>query len=680
MTASFESASPDGIFRAQPIPFGPAWIRAVALKAGAATASGRLVTGKIGRARPALVYTPATPVEDKLGALLLWAEAFDVLALEPGGDTRAAIGAFLAGREVYRVADHAGTDVDIVWPDMLPRGAALAIRDAALFRASGLEDAARALARDPTHTEARARLIAGLADFAPGKLTLARAPLLALLSARPGDVALADPAIRAAYVNADDEGIAAMAEFAARAGTREAALWAAFGIAAAHHSRGDIDAALAAYAGFAGDEALSPVHACTIVHLEIYRSDADDRSIARAKARFAARARASLPREAPVFPAPSAARGAPIRVGFLSAAFHMRPYMSLLLPFLRELPRAGVRFELVSPMAFDETILRPFLPQGIPIAALGTMRPESFVDPAAWDATATAIAVRALDLVVDLEDSLAAYSPGYLLRRPARKQASWFNMTGPGAEPCYDAAIGPASVYPPSLDADFPGRIARLPGDLFVFDPELWRGQGLALPDPGPPPILRNGYATFGSLSHGYKTGAASFDLWTAVLRAVPDARLRLGNLEFGEPHAVARVRSAFAARGIDPARIDCAVHFGWPDYAAGYRDIDVVLATHPVPGGTTIFEAAYLGLPVLALEAPTALGRIGRWLEAATGRPGTNHAHAASLTAEARRLVASPAELAALRARSRGDLAAKCRTDSRRMADAFVEIVERLA
>ncbi|MFM7344418.1 MAG: hypothetical protein ACKO1J_03490 [Tagaea sp.] len=381
---------------------------------------------------------------------------------------------------------------------------------------------------------------------------------------------------------------------------------------------------------------------------------------------------------APAFPAPAIGRGVPARVGFLSAAFHMRPYISLLLPFLRELPRAGLDIELVSPVAFDETILRPLLPPAIPIVALGTMRPETFVDPAAWDATGAAIAGRALDLVIDLEDSLAAYSPGYLLRRPARKQASWFNMTGPACDPCHDLAIGPETIYPASLDAAFPGRIARLPGDLFVFDPEIWRAQGLALPDAGPPPIARNGFATFGSLSHGYKSGPPSFDLWAAVLRAVPDSRLRLGNLEFGEPHAVARTRASFAERGIDPARIECAVHFGWPGYALGYRDIDVVLATHPVPGGTTMFEAAYLGLPVLALEAPTALGRVGRWLEAATGRRGTNHADADALTLEARRLAAAPAELAALRAGARAELAAKSARDARRRADAFADIVER--
>jgi hypothetical protein len=324
-----------------------------------------------------------------------------------------------------------------------------------------------------------------------------------LLAARPGDLQVAEIAIRAAYVNADDEGIAAIAAFGARAGTREAALWAAFAVAAAHQARGDIAAALAAYADFAQDDALPPVHASTIVNLEFYRPDATDMSIARAKARFARRTRANLSHGEPGLPAPRIARAAKPRVGFLSAAFHMRPYMSLLVPFLRELPRADVDFELVSPVTFDRSILRPHLPSAIAIVELATMRPETFLDPAAWAATGAAVAGRGLDLVVDLEDSLAAYSPAYLLSRPARRHASWFNMTGPSLDPCHDFAIGPETVYPKELDADFPGRIARLPGDLFVFDPEIWRPQGLALPDPGPPPCSRNGFTTFGSLSHG---------------------------------------------------------------------------------------------------------------------------------------------------------------------------------
>ncbi|MFM7344419.1 MAG: hypothetical protein ACKO1J_03495 [Tagaea sp.] len=268
MTATPDSASPAGIFRAPPIPFGPAWIRAVTLTVGdAVVASGRLVTGKPGRAHPALVYTPAGPVEEKLGAMRLWAEAFDVLALEPGGDATQAIAAFLPGREFYRVADPPAQGVDFVWPDAAPRTAALAIRDAGLFRADGTEDAVRALLRDPADPAARARVLAGLAGLPAGALALARGLLLELLRARPGDVALADGALRAACVNADDDAIAAVAEFAARAGSRDANLWAAFQIAAARQARGEIDAALAAYAGFADDAALSPAQACVLVNL-----------------------------------------------------------------------------------------------------------------------------------------------------------------------------------------------------------------------------------------------------------------------------------------------------------------------------------------------------------------------------------------------------------------------------
>jgi predicted O-linked N-acetylglucosamine transferase (SPINDLY family) len=285
-----------------------------------------------------------------------------------------------------------------------------------------------------------------------------------------------------------------------------------------------------------------------------------------------------------------------------------------------------------------------------------------------------------LDLLIDLDESLAPHSPACVVERPARVQATWFNMTGPSLDPCFDAAIGPDTLYPHELDAAFGRRLARLPGDLYVFEPEAWAAQGIAYPAAGEPPMLANGFPTFGSLSNMYKISDACVALWSKVLRAVPDARLYLGNEMAAEPLALARLRRLFAREGIDQARIDIRHHFGWPDYLAGYRRIDIVLGTCPVAGGTTMFEALHMGMPVLSPVGRTSLGRIGLWLEAATARAGLAHASDESFVAEAVRLAAAPEELARLRRDEPARLRAKSATDAVRMARAFEKIVRDLA
>jgi protein O-GlcNAc transferase len=310
---------------------------------------------------------------------------------------------------------------------------------------------------------------------------------------------------------------------------------------------------------------------------------------------------------------------------------------------------------------------------------LGAMRPDEAGDPAAWRRTADAIAAEDADLLVDLDDSLMPYSPGYVASRPARAQATWFNMTGPSGDPTYDAFVGPSSIYPADLAAAFPGRILGLPPDLYVYEPELWTDRGVRLPAPGSPPMLRNFHPTFGSLSHPYKIGDACLALWAKVLRAVPEARLHLGNNAVDDVGWTERVATTLARLGVSPDRLDFSYRYGWPNYLAGYSEIDVVLGTYPVAGGTTIFEAAHMGMPVLSRVGRTSLGRIGVWLAAATGRAGVAHADDDSFVAEAVRLARAPDELARLRAEEPARLRAKSRVDAARMADAFLDSIRHL-
>ncbi|MFM7344196.1 MAG: hypothetical protein ACKO1J_02360, partial [Tagaea sp.] len=71
-----------------------------------------------------------------------------------------------------------------------------------------------------------------------------------------------------------------------------------------------------------------------------------------------------------------------------------------------------------------------------------------------------------------------------------------------------------------------------------------------------------------------------------------------------------------------------------------------------------------------------TSLGRIGKWLEAATGRSDVAHDDDASFVAEAIRLARAPGELARLRETEPARLRAKSRVDAARMADGFVDLI----
>ncbi len=401
----------------------------------------------------------------------------------------------------------------------------------------------------------------------------------------------------------------------------------------------------------------------------IYAQEASDGTIAADK-RFYYRNLEARGAERALATPPIVANAKP-RLGFLSACFDQESYMPLAHPLFAALDQNAVETFLL-PLGGTGVLkaTEAALPAGSihPVPAL-TFATEN--DPAAWRAAAAYIRALDLDLLVDMDDVLGPFSARLLMMRPARRQATWFNMSGPNPDPSVDYVLGYESLYPAG-DPAYDGKIVHLPDGAFLYDPDC-----VDKPHPSivPGPISRGEPFTFGSLTQLYKVGALTLDLWAKVLNAVPHARFHLANRDVALPGVAARLLAKFEARGVDPARISFASAHGWPSYLEAYRDIDVALATMPVSGGTTMFQAAWQGVEVLSRVHNSPLGRIGRWLASAIDRPWATHDTDESLIAEAVNLAADPSRALDWRANARARLTAKRDADAARMARAFEDI-----
>ncbi|MBY0440037.1 MAG: hypothetical protein K2W80_17790, partial [Burkholderiales bacterium] len=114
---------------------------------------------------------------------------------------------------------------------------------------------------------------------------------------------------------------------------------------------------------------------------------------------------------------------------------------------------------------------------------------------------------------------------------------------------------------------------------------------------------------------------ASTLDLWSLLLAAEPASVLALkaGSLE--QPGVQARLRAAFAGRGIDPARLQFLPREpGVAEHLARYADIDVALDSFPYNGTTTTCEALWMGVPVISLAGDRHASRVGASLLAAAG------------------------------------------------------------
>jgi predicted O-linked N-acetylglucosamine transferase (SPINDLY family) len=124
-----------------------------------------------------------------------------------------------------------------------------------------------------------------------------------------------------------------------------------------------------------------------------------------------------------------------------------------------------------------------------------------------------------------------------------------------------------------------------------------------------PPPSVRNGFVTFGSLNNFAKFSQPAIDTWIRLLQRVPNSRLILHAHEGSHRH---RLADLLASQSIDPDRLEFVGFFSISGYLAQYARIDVALDPFPYGGGHTTFDALWMGVPVVTLAGDTGVGRGG--------------------------------------------------------------------
>lgn len=135
------------------------------------------------------------------------------------------------------------------------------------------------------------------------------------------------------------------------------------------------------------------------------------------------------------------------------------------------------------------------------------------------------------------------------------------------------------------------------------------------------PPAVEAGAVTFGGVCDLGLVTAATAELWSRVLHAIPRSRLVLGLM----PNVSPSVASEF---------IDLFGHFGLADRVhlhtqsedegeeSFFASIDLLLDTHPVSSGQAVANALWMGVPAVSLRGSNRPGLQGAAILAAAGRP----------------------------------------------------------
>lgn len=316
---------------------------------------------------------------------------------------------------------------------------------------------------------------------------------------------------------------------------------------------------------------------------------------------------AAASRRSPVAFTPDAVPARPLRVGFLSGDFGNHVCAMFLSPLLTNFNPASVRATCFS--------TRPADGHEGPFRACCAWRDVSGMDD---DALASAIVSERIDILVECSGLTDGQRLSALVPRVAPIQCTWLGYPNTTGLPTMDFRIVDSNTDPPGSESHCTEKIARL-DTCFL----CWRPSPLA-PRPEPSRSMRDPGAPviFGSFNRLSKLSPETVETWCRVLNAVPDSRL-LVKVQAMSAQLYDALRNQFTLHGLDPARIDVAP---WAraagEHARMYCLIDIALDAFPYNGTTTTCEAAWMGVPTVALAGDTHRARVGVTINTALGLP----------------------------------------------------------
>lgn len=297
----------------------------------------------------------------------------------------------------------------------------------------------------------------------------------------------------------------------------------------------------------------------------------------------------------------------PLRIGFVSGDLRNHPVGNFLEGVLANIDPAKLTLAAYSTWLKDDDLtarIKAFFAEWNLVASLTDQQ------------LASKIHNDKIDILVDLAGHTAHNRLPVFAWRPAPIQVAWLGYWASTGVSEIDYILVDAVSVPESGRQFFSERPWYLPDTRFCFTPPV-AAQPIATSDL---PALRKGYVTFGSFQSLGKMNDAVLAVWSRVLAALPDARLRLQNWQLGYPAAQKEMLRRLTGMGIGLNRIEIHGGVSRDRYLWAYSEVDIILDTFPFPGGTTTLEALWMGVPTVTLTGITLLARQGESLLVCAG------------------------------------------------------------
>jgi predicted O-linked N-acetylglucosamine transferase (SPINDLY family) len=282
-------------------------------------------------------------------------------------------------------------------------------------------------------------------------------------------------------------------------------------------------------------------------------------------------------------------------LGYVSADFNNHSAAAAFKPVLKNHDKTQFEVICYACSAVEDDVTRDF--QAVA---------DAWRNAAQWSDDRLAEQVRAdgVDILIDLSGHSAGNRLAVFARKPAPIQVTaWGHGTGTGI-PTMDYLFSDPVAAPAEVRHHFAEAIYDLPC-LVTMEPPF---SGFS---PASPPVLSNGYVTFGVFNRVSKISDDAVRVWAEILHAVPLSRLLIKNQALDDASMRVLLTERFAKHGAPADRIDFLGSTTRMDHLLAYKDVDICLDPFPQNGGISTWEALHMGVPVVAKLGISIPGRL---------------------------------------------------------------------
>ena len=288
-----------------------------------------------------------------------------------------------------------------------------------------------------------------------------------------------------------------------------------------------------------------------------------------------------------------------LKIGFVSGDFKSHPVAYFFLDTLKKLKKKDLKIYAYSNSKIKDSYTSLFQENFSEWSDIYNKNDQEIINTIRKDD---------IDILFDMSGHTKGNKLFLFKNRCAPIQATWSGWLASTGIKEMDYIIADPYVISKENESNFSEKIYRLK--------KIW--QCMSVSDLNPNifsnKVNENDSLIFGSFNNPIKIGKNLIKTWSKILNELPNSKLFLKYGSFDIPEIKSFFLKEFLSNNVKENQIIIEGNSNREKYLNCYNYIDIILDSFPINGGTTNFEASYMGVPIL-----TAANRNSAWFKSGT-------------------------------------------------------------